>query len=77
MNATQITEDEIGRPFFYEATETFEKSYQSIYQSKKSYQRCSALATLYHTKNGEEEDTPFHTGGNGGYFDLKEGTGTF
>ena len=43
-----------------------------MYQSKKSYQRCAALATLYHTKDGEEEDTPNHVGGNGGYWAIKE-----
>ena len=52
LNSNLVTKDVIGQPFFYEATETYEASYQSIYKNKKSLQRCSALATLYHTKNG-------------------------
>ena len=69
---SQITEDRLGQAFFYEAEETYERAYGSVYQSKKSYQLCAALATLYHTRDGEEEDTPNHTGGNGAYWALKE-----
>ena len=39
---------------------------------KQSYQKCAALATIYHTKDGEEEDTANHVGGNASYWALKE-----
>ena len=39
---------------------------------KQSYQKCAALATIYHTKDGEEEDTVNHVGGNAAYWSVKE-----
>ena len=31
LNSTQVTEYEVGRTFWYEATNTYENSYRSIY----------------------------------------------
>ena len=75
----QITEDRPGQPFFYESTEGTDPDsfYESKYKirsngKKQSYQRCTALATIYHTKDGKEEDTANHVGGNNAYWALKE-----